>query len=141
MQRAVGDAEIIEMNHDFAQVIQRGAGCADTLHDQCRRVFRLQVADVLPMLPTSNEGQSRHSISGLEPDWQQLRFVDVVRHLPLPKQRPCFRNVAGDNAKGEAVARTAAIEAESEARFVGSPPTADREDTERAVVTAQERAP
>jgi hypothetical protein len=45
---------------------------------------------------------------------QQLRFVNVVRHLPLPKQRPCFRNVACDNAKGEAVARTAAIEAESE---------------------------
>ena len=39
MQRAVGDAEIIEMNHDVAQVIQRGAVCADTLHDQCRRAF------------------------------------------------------------------------------------------------------
>ena len=96
----------------------------------------LQFTGVLRMVRPGDEDQGRDAFPARESHRQHLRPVDAVPHFPFPKHGFPRRQLVLVEAEREAAARTAAVEADRQARLLRRSATDDRQDAERPVVAA-----
>src|SRR5262249_57639656 len=110
VQRAVGDAELVEMANGIGEILDIGPGDARSSADARDDLIRRQLARILAVAAVGDVGCSRErALARRHP--HPAGLIDTGHHLALVQIAADDRRARGGNAISPAAAGAAAVEA------------------------------
>ncbi len=138
VERAVGNAQKVQMPDRVGEIIAVVPALADPLADQPDHFVHMKAAGILPVRSVDGEGMARQSLAAAARVYQ-TRPIHAQDHLAVPQIGQRLAGPCAGHAIGDAAARAAAVEPEYEAGPVGGAAVAVRIHTERSVPAVQQR--